>query len=167
MHTTHWSANRDDDGEPLERQDAIRAHRLFVARIASDFRVAVGDRASVDVEEHDDGATLAVVPRDNQALSVWLVSAGWIDIQIGESNCRFQLDNTVDGHSLARAFLDAVRAGRAHEIRAPGRVAVSVELEDGSRHQTWAPSASGWWWLCLIPHPGWGRWGSRRNFLPF
>jgi hypothetical protein len=167
MHTTLWTANREDDGESPERHDAIRAHRLFIASIASDLKVAVGDRASVDVDEHDQGATLSVVPREGRALSVWLVGARWIDIQIGESNCRFQLDNTVDGQSLARALLDAVRAGRAHEIRAPGRVAVSVELEDGSCHQTWAPSASGWWWLCLIPQPGWRRWGSRRNFPPF
>jgi hypothetical protein len=167
MHTTVWTSNRDDDDEPPERQEAIRAHRLFVGRVASDLRVVVGDRASVDVEEHDQGATLAVVPRDSRALPVWLVSARWIDLQIGESNCRFQLDNTVEGQSLARALLDAVRAGQVDEIRAPGRVAVSVYLEDGSRHQTWASSADGWWWLGLIPQPGWRRWGARRNFRPY
>jgi hypothetical protein len=167
MNTTQWTANRDDDGEPPESEDVIRAHRVFVAELASDIGVTVGTRASVDVEEHDQGATLAVIPHESRALSVWLVGARCIDIQIGESNCRFQLDNTADGHSLARAFLDAVITGRVHEIHAPGRVAVSVELEDGSRHQTWAPTANGWWWLSLIPQPGWLRWGTQRTFAPY
>ena len=164
MHTTHWTADRGDDDEPPERQDVISSHRLFVSQVASDLRAVVGNRASVDVEEHDEGASLAVVPRDSRALAVWLVGARWIDVQIGNSQCRFQFESTVDGQSLAHAFLEAVTAGRVHEIHAPGRVAVSVELQDGSCHQTWAPSADGWWWLSLVPQPGWRLWGSRRHF---
>lgn len=152
----------DGDREPIEEHSSI-AHerRAYIASLAERAREWVGSTAAVGVTEFDGGASLSVVPGRSDSASAWVVAMSYLDVQIGDSNCRFSLAHA--DASLIDGILRAVIAGHVTETRAWARCAVAVTLEDG--RVLVERGAENWW--ALVPLPGWVGWGRRTQFAPY
>ena len=137
--------------------------RDFIETLAQQARAWVGDSGTVVVTAEDDACALGVVPSSPSAAPIWVVATDWIDVQVGQSNSRWEFDYSDESASSVRDILRAVIDGGVTEFRALGRSQVRVALPDrnvnsGVGHQSL---------LSLLPAPGWRWWGVRQTFAPY
>ena len=151
----------DRDDERVESAEKIGQHRQFILELAERVHAWYGELVLLNVEEIDQGSLLTIEPKRLGSASVWVVAAEWIDLQIGDTNCRFTFCYTDDNITLVQEILRGVAAGEATEIRGPGRSLITVMI-DGNTVQTYPGTES--LFLALLPVPGWRSWGTRTVF---
>jgi hypothetical protein len=153
-----------DEDMPPEHPQVVAAHRRYIAELAASVREWVGSTADVRFAPMEGGSSLSIVPVRKGAASAWVVGERWVDIQVGDSNCRFKLDYTPEGAASGEELIRAVIAGRLVEVRALGRSAVILSSENGP---PLVATGIEKFPIALLPLPGWRSWGRRTVFVPY
>jgi hypothetical protein len=70
----------------------------------------------VSVEVVDDDYSLGLEPRNRGAAGMWVVASDSIDVQVGESNSRWEFSYSDRNISTVYSILQAVIDGRVQEV---------------------------------------------------
>ncbi|MFJ3792667.1 hypothetical protein [Kitasatospora sp. NPDC090091] len=147
----------ESDGDPVR-------HRLnaLVERLRQELD------GVAEIKERDDGWFRDVAVRPERAGPLgfsWLVPGDSADIVLGveAGGARWELGRSVEELDLMAALVDALLAGHATAVFAPGRCEVTVSLADGTKEvQSRRDLPSG----CL-PLPVWSRRGRGVDHEPY
>jgi hypothetical protein len=127
--------------------------------LAQEYTQRLGPVATVD---HVYGQGLGVRLRPVRAGAA---EVGWTDfgdrLRISVAGSGLELRSRDAGS--VRLVCDAVIAGRSHEVAAPGRILVVLDVAGGRTVRLVSPAGR----LGRVPLPGWTRWGTRTDHLPY
>ena len=138
-----------------------RVRSELITAVANGVRDFVGSRGTVTVNEESGAYFVAVVPRNPRASGIWIVADEWIDIQIGDSIARLELQYAAVDVGILTSLVRAVVDGQGFEVRALGRVAVTVDVGGGRTLSTEANV------IPFVPLPGWRRWGKKTPMVGY
>ncbi len=133
-----------------------------LTRLADRLETELG--AAVEVDRDDGLPAVHVSPRQPGACPFsWLAWNEEIVLSAGTGGCRWELEAKAGDVDFIEAVVDAIVAGRAVEVFAPGRSAVEVRLLDGRVERTSQAEAP----AGCLPMPFWGRWGRRVTYSAY
>lgn len=155
VHIRLLPAVLEDGWVPSERLAALADE--LVRDLGQAAQVHVSSDAAVGV------VSVSVQPASETAGSLSWEEFGPEVVLSVESGGRWELQVDEPGDlDLLADVVEAVVAGRANEIRAPGRTSVSVVLADGHTVRTSVADMP----VGCVPLPLWRRWGTRTDFTP-
>ncbi|MFI6258854.1 hypothetical protein ACIBCL_22510 [Micromonospora zamorensis] len=152
----------DEQGQ--DEPDTDRPPRTPTLKIARQLAEELAGVATVKVDSIGGGITVDVTPRNPNARAFgWTDFSDEIILGIGDRGGRWELGAGPEDVALLQDIARSVIAGRAREVFAPGRSAVSVTLADGSVETEIGGEAP----IGCLPLPFWRRWSRSVHHAPY
>ena len=141
----------DDEDTPIVGDELLHNQR-FLARFVERAHEWVGDSARIGDHSSEPEPFISIEPHHAGAAAIWVVGDRLLDVQIGDTNGRFELQYSEE--NLLDSIVRGVIRGDANEVRILGRSAVRITLNGGRMVMTTGFESN----AAYIPLPGWRRW---------